>query len=57
MKKGTKDHILQMLKDEVETKRWNLDRILTQGGDGKRELEEYRTALLAKEDFEKEVQE
>lgn len=56
MKKETKDHILQMLHDEVETKRWNLDRILVQGGDGKRELEEYRTALLAKEDFEKEAQ-
>lgn len=52
MKKETRDRIRKMLREDADTKRWELDRALTQGRDGKRELEEYRQALLAREDFE-----
>ena len=52
MKKETRDRIRKMLREDSDTKRWELDRALTQGRDGKRELEEYRQALLAREDFE-----
>ena len=52
MKKETVDRIRKMLCDDVENRHRELDRALVNGRDGKRELEQYREALLAREDFE-----
>ena len=52
MKKETVDRIRKMLREDVENRRRELDRALVNGRDGKRELEQYREALLAREDFE-----
>ena len=52
MKKETLDRIRKMLREDVENRQRELDRVLLNGMDGKRELEQYREALLAREDFE-----
>ena len=52
MKKETVDRISRMLREDVENRHRELDRVLVNGMDGKRELEQYREALLAREDFE-----
>ena len=52
MKKETVDRIRKMLREDVENRHRELDRVLVNGMDGKRELEQYREALLAREDFE-----
>ena len=52
MKKETLDRIRKMLREDVENRHRELDRVLVNGMDGKRELEQYREALLASEDFE-----
>lgn len=52
MKKETVDRIRKMLCEDVENGHRELDRTLVNGRDGKRELEQYREALLAREDFE-----
>lgn len=52
MKKETLDRIRKMLREDVENRHRELDRVLVNGMDGKRELEQYREALLAREDFE-----
>lgn len=54
MKQETRDRIRKMLREDADYRKKELDRVLIQGGDGKRELEEYREALLAREDFEEE---
>lgn len=51
MKEATKAYLGAMLKQDLEIRRADLDRALLQGGDGKRELERYRAALLAMDDF------
>lgn len=55
MRKETKDRILRMLREDAERRKDDLDRALLQGQDGKRELERYREALLARDDFEEGV--
>lgn len=55
MKKETRDRIRKMLREDVDYRKKELDRVLIQGGEGKRELEQYREALLAREDFEEGV--
>lgn len=52
MKKETVDRISRMLREDVENRHRELDRALVNGRDGERELEQYRDALLAREDFE-----
>ena len=52
MKKETVDRISRMLREDVENRHRELDRALVNGRDGKRELEQYREALLVREDFE-----
>ena len=52
MKKETVDRIRKMLREDVENRHRELDRVLVNGMDGKREMEQYREALLAREDFE-----
>ena len=52
MKKETKNKIYTMLRSELENRRTELDRVLKQGGEGKRELNLYRETLLALDDFE-----
>ena len=52
MKRETVDRIRKMLRDDVEYRHRELERVLLNGMDGKRELEQYREALLAREDFE-----
>ena len=54
MKQETRDRIRKMLREDADYRKKELDRVLIQGRDGKRELEEYREALLAREDFEEE---
>ena len=54
MKQETRDRIRKMLREDADYRKKELDRVLIQGGDGKRELAEYREALLAREDFEEE---
>ena len=51
MKDGTKAYLGNLLEQDLECRRAELDRVLLQGGDGKRELERYRAAMLAKDDF------
>ena len=51
MKEETKTYVKTMLDSDLERRRSDLDRVLLQGGDGKRELERYRAALLALDDF------
>lgn len=51
MKEETKTYVKTMLDSDLERRRSDLDRVLLQGGDGKRELERYRAALLARDDF------
>lgn len=51
MKEETRSYVKNMLEQDLGCRRADLDRILLQGGDGKRELERYRTALLALDDF------
>ena len=55
MKKETRDRIRKMLREDVDFRKKELDRVLIQGGEGKRELEQYREALLDREDFEEGV--
>ena len=52
MKKGTVDRISRMLREDVENRHRELERALVNGRDGNRELEQYREALLVREDFE-----
>ena len=52
MKKETVDRISRMLREDVENRHRELDRALVNGRDGKRELEQYREALLVREAFE-----
>lgn len=51
MNKDTRDHILYLLENDLEDKRYRLDRALIEGRDGVSELTEYKYSLLAKEDF------
>lgn len=51
MKEETRAYVGSMLAQDLECRRADLDRVLLQGGDGKRELERYRAALLAMDDF------
>lgn len=51
MKDETKAYLTNMLEQDLECRRADLDRVILQGGDGKRELERYREAMLAKDDF------
>ena len=51
MKDETRNYVKTMLDQDLECRRADLDRVLIQGGDGKRELERYRAALLALDDF------
>lgn len=52
MKKETIAYIKAMLERDVELRKDDLDRVLLQGGDGKMNLEKYRAALLALDDFQ-----
>ena len=52
MRKETRDKISRLLRDDLDCRKSDLDRVILQGGDGKRELEHYREVLLAKTDFE-----
>lgn len=51
MKEETRSYVKNMLEQDLACRRADLDRVLLQGGDGKRELERYRAALLAMDDF------
>lgn len=51
MKEETRTHVKNMLSGDLECRRADLERVLLQGGDGKRELERYWAALLALDDF------
>ena len=51
MKEETRSYVKNMLEQDLGCRRTDLDRVLLQGGDSKRELERYRTALLALDDF------
>ena len=52
MKKETIAYIKAMLERDVELRKNDLDRVLLQGGDGKMNMEKYRAALLALDDFQ-----
>ena len=52
MKKETIAYIKAMLEQDVELRKDDLDRVLLQGGDGKINLEKYRAALFALDDFQ-----
>ena len=52
MNNETKAYIKAMLEQDVELRKDDLDRVLLQGGDGKANLEKYRAALLALDDFQ-----
>ena len=53
MKETTKMYIQRMLLEEIQRKKVKLDQALIDGRDVKTELENYKTALLVREDFEK----
>ena len=52
MKQETTKYVKAMLEQDVACRKDDLDRNLLQGGDGTRELERYRAALLALDDFQ-----
>lgn len=52
MKNETRAYIKAMLEQDVELRKDDLNRVLLQGGDGKINLEKYRAALLALDDFQ-----
>lgn len=51
MKKETINYILSLLQNDLENKRAELNRVLLQGMEGKRELELYKCSLRAYTEF------
>lgn len=52
MKNETRERIRAMMRQDLDCRKSDLDRALLQGEEGKRQLEQYRAALLALDDFE-----